>query len=97
MTLTVVIGLAACTWAFRGAGSVLPQVPEALARRTTGLAPALLAGLVVTELTGATGVPRLDAKAAGVAAAALLAARRAPLAVCVVAGAGVAAALRLLG
>jgi branched-subunit amino acid transport protein len=75
---------------------MLPDVPEPVARRTAGLAPALLAALVVTELTSANGVPHVDAKLAGVAAAAVLSWRRAPFAVCVIAGALVAALLRAL-
>jgi len=92
----MVLGLAAVTAVCKGIGPLLPDVPEAVARRTAGLAPALLAALVVTELAGADGVPRVDAKLAGVAAAVLLSWRRAPFAVCVVAGAVVAALLRAL-
>lgn len=96
MTLGVVL-LAVATIALKGAASVLPRVPDGLARRTAGLAPALLAALVVVEVTGADGVPQLDAKTAGVAAALVLAALRAPFAACVIAGAAVAALLRQLG
>jgi branched-subunit amino acid transport protein len=93
MIATVVV-LAALTAVLRGAGALLPSIPDELARRLGGLAPALLAALVVTELTGASGMPALDAKAAGVAVAVLLAWRRAPFAVCVIGGAAVAALLR---
>jgi hypothetical protein len=90
------MGLSALTWACKGAGSLLPRIPEPLARRTAGLAPALLAGLVVTEVLDGNWLPRLDAKAAGVAVALVLAWRRTPLPVTVVAGAAVAALLRAL-
>jgi branched-subunit amino acid transport protein len=92
-----ILVLAALTFLFKGAGALVRHVPPPVARRLGGLAPALLAALVVTELTGDEGLPRLDAKAAGVAVAAVLAWRRAPFAVCVVAGAAVAACLRLAG
>lgn len=91
------IGLTAVTVVFKGAGAMLTRVPDPLARRLTGLAPALLAALVVTEITGANGLPSVDAKLAGVAVALVLTARRVPLALCVVAGAAVAAAIRAFG
>ncbi|HEX2850304.1 MAG TPA: AzlD domain-containing protein [Acidimicrobiales bacterium] len=93
--LVAIVVLAAATILIKGAGSLLPEIPDAVAARLGGLAPALLAALVITELTGADGIPRLDAKAAGVGVAVVLAAVRAPFAVCVVAGAAVAAVLRL--
>lgn len=88
--------LAVVTIAIKAAGTVLPPPPPPLARRLSGLAPALLAALVVSELRGSSGWPTLDAKAAGVAVAVVLATVRAPLAVSVVAGAAVAALLRTL-
>ena len=88
--------LAAATIAIKAAGTVLPPAPPVIARRLRGLAPALLAALVVTELRGASGWPAFDAKAAGVAVAIVLATLRAPLGVTVVAGATTAAALRAL-
>lgn len=94
MTALLIGGLALATFALRGTGPVLPRIPVALAERTTGLAPALLAALVMTQLV--TGGIRLDVRAAAVAVAALLAARRAPLLACVIAGAAVAAILRAL-
>ena len=96
MTAAIVV-LAVVTFAFKGAGALVRSIPAPVERRLGGLAPALLAALVVTELTGGNGVPRLDAKAAGVAVAVVLAWRRAPFGVCVVAGAAVAAGLRLAG
>ena len=91
-----VLALGAITVLIKGAGALLPHPPEHLARRLGGLAPALLAALVWVELAGDDGVPDLDAKTAGVAAAVVLFVVRAPFAVCVVGGAAVAAALRLL-
>jgi branched-subunit amino acid transport protein len=95
-SMAAVIGLSALTFLLKGAGSLVGRIPEPLARRLGGLAPALLAGLVVTELFGPGGTPHVDAKAAGVAVALVLAWRRAPLAVTVIAGAAVAALLRAL-
>ncbi len=93
-TLVAVVGLSAFTMAIKAAGSLLPRVPPSLARRGIGLAPALLAGLIVTEVLGADGVPRIDAKTAGVAVALVLVWRRAPLWLMVLAGAATAALLR---
>jgi hypothetical protein len=87
--------LAVLTIAIKGAGSLLPPLPHRVVRRLAGLAPALLAALVYVELTGDRGVPQLDAKAAGVGVAVVLAALRLPFAVSVVAGAATAALLRL--
>lgn len=92
--LATVVVLAAITFLIKGAGTLLPPLPERLTRRLGGLAPALLAALVYVELAGGESTPQLGAKAAGVAAAIGLAAVRAPFAVCVIAGAAVAAALR---
>lgn len=94
MVLTAIVVLAALTVALKGAGSLLPDLPDGLARRLAGLAPALLAALVYVELADERGIPEPGAKAAGVAAAVLLAACRAPFALCVVSGAAVAALLR---
>jgi uncharacterized membrane protein len=93
VTAVLIGGLALGTFVLRGAGPVLPRLPGALTERTTGLAPALLAALVMTQLV--SGGLRLDRRDAAVAVAAGLAALRAPLLVCVIAGAAVAALLRL--
>jgi hypothetical protein len=89
-----VLVLGAITVLIKGAGALLPHPPDHLARRLAGLAPALLAALVWVELAGDDGVPDLDAKTAGVAAALVLFVARAPFAVSVVGGAAVAAAVR---
>lgn len=96
MVATVVV-LGAITVLIKGAGTLLPHPPEHLAKRLGGLAPALLAALVWVELAGEDGVPGLDAKTAGVAAALALFLIRAPFAVCVVGGAAAAGLLRLAG
>lgn len=96
-TLSAVLWLSAITIAIKGAGSLLlARMPAELVRRLGGLAPALLAGLVVAEVVGADGVPAIDAKLAGVAVALVLAHLRAPLMLTITAGAAVAAVLRAL-
>jgi branched-subunit amino acid transport protein len=90
----LLVGLTVLTAALKGAGALLPELPPGLVARLSGLAPALLAALVYVELAGDQAAPQLGAKAAGVAAAVVLAWRRAPFAVCVIAGAAVAAGLR---
>jgi len=94
MVLAAIVALAVITIVLKGAGSLLPDLPDGLARRLAGLAPALLAALVYVELADERGLPEPGAKAAGVAAAVVLVASRAPFALCVIAGAAVAALLR---
>lgn len=94
MVLAAIVVLAVITIGLKGAGSLLPELPDGLARRLAGLAPALLAALVYVELADERGIPEPGAKAAGVVAAIVLAAIRAPFALCVVVGAAVAALLR---
>jgi branched-subunit amino acid transport protein len=91
-----VLGLAGLSFVMRAAGSFLPELPSAVTARTGGLAPALLAALVAIQLTGSNGVIHLDVKVPAVLIAGLLAALRAPFIVCVLAGALVAALLRVL-
>jgi hypothetical protein len=94
--LGLVVGLATLTFAMRATGPLMPRLPSALTDRTAGLAPALIAALVATQLTSASGVLRLDVKALAVLVAAVLSALRVPLVVCVVAGAATAALVRAL-
>lgn len=94
--LPAIVGLAAVTIAIKGAGSLLPEIPAPLRQRLAGLAPALLAALVYVELTGSRGHPEPGAKAVGVGVAVVLAALRAPFAICVIGGALVAAVIRAL-
>lgn len=96
----VVAGLAAGTYLFRLAGVLLAgrlTLPEPLRRLLPLAAVALLAALAVTsaltEGGGAAGV----ARPAGVLVGVVLAWRRAPFAVVVIAAAVTAAGLRLLG
>lgn len=89
-----VIALAVVTVLIRGAGALMPEIPPALSARLAGLAPALLAALVVVELTNEDGFVQFDEKTAAVGVAVVLAWRKAPFAVCVVAAAVVAAVLR---
>lgn len=98
MSLALALMVAAGTWALKGAGPQLRHIPDWLERRLGGLAPALLAALVMSQLTTSRSlVPALDAKLAGVGVASVLAVLRAPLIACVLAGAVTAAAARLLG
>jgi branched-subunit amino acid transport protein len=96
LALALVLGLAGLSFVMRATGSFLPNLPAAVTQRTAGLAPALLAALVAIQLTGPNGLIHLDVKVAAVLAAGVLATLRAPFIVCVVAGALVAALLRVL-
>ena len=89
-----VAALAVVTIVIKGAAALVSEIPPSLAARLTGLAPALLAALVVVELTNEDGLVRFDEKTAAVGVAVVLAWRRAPFAICVIAAAVVAAALR---
>ena len=97
LVLVIVLALAALTFILRGLGPFLTSVPASLAARTVGLAPALLAGLVAIELTDTRGIFHPDARLVAVLIAAGLAALRAPVLACVVAGALAAALLRAAG
>jgi branched chain amino acid efflux pump len=96
LALTLVLGLGLLSFLMRAVGPFLPSIPSAITNRTAGLAPALLAALVAIQLTGPNGLIQLDVKILAVVVAAGLSAIRAPLIVCVIAGALVAAALRAL-
>jgi hypothetical protein len=93
-----VIGVA--TIALKGAGTVVlagRELPARFDALTVLLAPALLAALVVVQaLEGDDGIA-LDARVAGIAAAGLALAFRAPLLVVLASAAGVAALARALG
>jgi hypothetical protein len=88
--LDLVLGLAALTVVCKGVGPALSRVPEWLTRRTSGLAPALLAALVATEVRDGG----VKAVAVGIAAVPIV--LGAPPLVSVVLGAGAAALLRAL-
>jgi branched-subunit amino acid transport protein len=100
MSVVAVLVLAVGTYAFRVSGPVLrnrvrvpDQVDRLLAEASTVLLVGLVATSAVVEGQGFAGWARL----AAVAVAAVLALRRAPFPVVVVAAAGTAAGLRLLG
>ena len=97
MTWTLVFVLAAGAYFFKVLGLVvigdrtLPPVLD----RCLGLIPAaLIAALVVKDTFSVGQHLQLDARAAGVGAAAIAAWRKAPLIVVIVIGAGVTAAVR---
>lgn len=100
MTWTLVLVLAAIAYGVKVLGLVvvggrdLPAVVD----RCLGLVPAaLIAALIVTDTFSSSGSLVLDARAAGVGAAVVLAARRAPLIAVIVVGAAVTAVVRALG
>lgn len=99
MTWTVVLVLAGGAYAFKVLGLVvigdrsLPAVLE----RCLGLIPAaLIAAIVVSDTFSVGKHLQLDARAAGVGGAVLLAWKRAPFIVVILAGAGVTAIIRAL-
>ena len=101
MTVAVVIVvLAVGTYAFRVAGVLLHDrltLPEPVRDLLPLAAVALLAALAATAALTEAGAFAGVARPAGVAVGGLLAWRRAPFVVVVVAAAGTAAGLRLLG
>jgi branched-subunit amino acid transport protein len=96
-----VAALTVATAAIKAFGPVVfggRELPPLLARVIPLLAPALLAALVITETFGGAGRSlTLDARAGGLAVAAVALWRRAPLYVVVVGAAGATAGLRALG
>ena len=99
MTWTLVLLLAAAAYSFKVIGLIVigrRQLPRRLERCLALIPAALIAALIVND-TFADGKDLvLDARAAGVAAAAVAAWRRAPLIVVIVLGAAVTAAMRRL-
>jgi branched-subunit amino acid transport protein len=97
VTWTLVLALAAGAYAFKVAGLVIVgsrRLPPAL-ERCLALVPAALISALVVMNTFSTGNDLvLDARAAGVTAAAIAAWRRAPLIVVIVLGAAVTALVR---
>ena len=94
----IVVGLA--TIALKGAGTVVlagREMPRRVAVVMPLLAPCLLAALVVGQTVADGRAVVVDARVAGVAAAAVALALRAPLLVVLGAAAGVAAGARALG
>ncbi|GHJ45064.1 branched-chain amino acid transporter [Catellatospora sp. TT07R-123] len=100
-TLLVIFGLAAGTYAFRVAGVLLRDrlvLPERLRHLLPIAATTLLAALVATAVFTESGRVALGlARPVGVLVGAVLAWRRAPFVLVVVAAAATAALLRLAG
>ena len=95
-----IAGLAVTTAAVKGSGPLAlggRPLPGPLVLIITLLAPALLAALVVTQTFADDQSLVLDARAAGVGAAAVAIALRAPLLVTIVVAALVTAGLRAIG
>jgi branched-subunit amino acid transport protein len=95
-----VAAIGVATIALKAAGPVLAggrELPGPFARVVPLLAPALLAALVATQTFGDGRHLVIDERAAGLSAAAVAVALRAPVLVTVGVAAGVTAALRALG
>ncbi len=100
MTLLPILVLAAGTYAFRLAGPLLSQriqISARVQRLLTLSAIALLSALVATATLTSSGSFGGAARPVGVAVGAALAWLRLPFVVVVVAAAGTAAVLRMLG
>ncbi len=97
MTLAVTVLLGLASFVMRGSGALVSRMPAAVASRIGGIAPALLAALVVTALTNHNGTLAVDARLAGIALATVLAVLRMPFVVCMVAASAATALLRALG
>lgn len=100
MPMLAVAALAAATYAFRIAGPLLRDrvtVPPAAQRLLAGAAAVLLVALAASSALTQNGDFAGWARPAGVLAAAILALRRAPFPVVVLAAATVTALLRLTG
>ena len=97
MTWTFVFALAATAYGFKVLGLVLVgdrQLPPILDRCLALIPAALIAAIVVKDTFSVGQQLQLDARAAGVAAAAIAAWRKAPLIAVIIIGAAVTAALR---
>jgi branched-subunit amino acid transport protein len=95
----MVIVVGAVTVAFKAAGPVLlggRSLPESVNGAVTLLGPVLLAALVVTQTVGGDNRLVLDARLAGVGAAAVAIVLRAPLPLVVIVAAATTALVRLL-
>jgi branched chain amino acid efflux pump len=95
-----VAGVGAATIALKGAGPLAfarRPLPRSVAALMPLLAPCLLAALVVGQTVADGRSVTIDARAAGVAAAAVALLVRAPLPALLAAAAGAAAATRALG
>lgn len=96
---TAVIVIGVVTVAMKAAGPLVAhgrELPPRVERLLDLLAPTVLAALVATQTLGGNRELVLDERAAGIAAAAVAIAMRAPILVAVVAAAVVTALLRLI-
>ncbi len=100
MTWTLVLALSVIAYGFKATGLIViggRQLP-AVIDRCLGLIPAaLVSALIVNSTLGGDDGLSFDARAIGVAAAILAAAKRLPLVVVIVTGAVVTAISRALG
>lgn len=99
MTWALVLALAAGAYAFKVLGLVVigeRKLPATLARCIALIPAALFAALVVKDTFSVGRHLQIDARAAGVAAAAVAASRKLPLALVIVIGAAVTAGVRAL-
>jgi branched-subunit amino acid transport protein len=97
---TLVLCLAAAAYFFKFMGLVVVgdrSLPPVLGRCLALIPPAMLAAIVMHDTFALGRSLVVDARAAGVAAAALAAWRRAPLIAVILIGAGVTAAVRAAG
>ena len=96
----IVLAVGLGTIVIKAAGPVLlgdRPLPSSVQRVVALLAPALLAALVATTAFGSGQQLALDARAAGLAVAAVAIALRAPVLLVVVLAAAAAAVIRLVG
>jgi hypothetical protein len=94
--VVTVVGAATATIKASGPVMLRGGLPAPLAGLVDLLAPALLAALVATQTFSASSALQVDERAAGVAAAGITIALRAPLLVTVITAAVVTGALRAL-
>ena len=97
--VALVAALAAATWMLRAAGPALVgsrELPARLARVIALVAPALLAGLIVWQAFAHGERVVVDARSAGLAAAAVAVVARLPIPVVLIAAALATAVVRLV-
>ncbi len=100
MILIALLALAAGTYAMKAVGPILSSgrpLPLRAGQLAHLLPAALLAALVATQTIASGTTLQLDARVAGLAAAAVCVWMKAPFAVVVLAGASVTATVRMLG
>ena len=100
MTWTLVLVLSAIAYACKVSGLVIiggRDLPEVVDRCLNLIPAALVSALVVNSTIGVDDGIVIDARAVGVVAAVLVAAKRAPLVVVIVVGAAVTAVVRAFG